>query len=101
MMFAPCELRLRTRVYGEGQRAQIAMSATATPPAIFVRVDNPRGGECVPVRYTTAIPGAVVLGVGVAAVVGGGVMVVLGRRAERRRADAAVQPHGLGFRVRF
>lgn len=64
-------------------------------------LDNPRGGECVPVRYTTAIPGAVVLGVGVAAVVGGVVMVVLGRRAERRKADAAVQPHGLGVRVRF
>jgi hypothetical protein len=66
-------------------------------------LDNPRGGECVPVRYTTAIPGAVVLGVGVAAVVGGVVMVVLGRRAERRKADAAVavRPHGLGLRVRF
>lgn len=66
-------------------------------------LDNPRGGECVPVRYTTAIPGAVVLGVGVAAVVGGVVMVVLGRRAERRRAEGAVavRPHGLGARVRF
>lgn len=66
-------------------------------------LDNPRGGECVPVRYTTAIPGAVVLGVGVAAVVGGVVMVVLGRRAERRQAEAAVavRPHGLGLRVRF
>lgn len=66
-------------------------------------LDNPRGGECVPVRYTTAIPGAVVLGVGVAAVVGGVVMVVLGRRAERRQAEraVAVRPHGLGLRVRF
>lgn len=66
-------------------------------------LDNPRGGDCVPVRYTTAIPGAVVLGVGVAAVVGGVVMVVLGRRAEREQADAAVavRPHGLGLRVRF
>jgi len=66
-------------------------------------LDNPRGGECVPVRYTTAIPGAVVLGVGVAAVVGGVVMVVLGRKAERRQAESAVavRPHGLGLRVRF
>lgn len=66
-------------------------------------LDNPRGGECVPVRYTTAVPGAVVLGVGVAAVVGGVVMVVLGRRAERRRAEGAVavRPHGFGLRVRF
>jgi hypothetical protein len=66
-------------------------------------LDNPRGGECVPVRYTTAIPGAAVVGAGVAAVVGGVVMVVLGRRAERREAEraVAVRPHGMGLRVRF
>lgn len=66
-------------------------------------LDNPRGGECVPVRYTTAIPGAVVLGVGVAAVVGGVVMVVLGRKAERRKGEGAVavRPEGFGLRVRF
>lgn len=66
-------------------------------------LDNPRGGECVPVRYTTAIPGAVVLGVGVAAAVSGVVMVVLGRRAERRQVEraVAVQPHGAGLRLRF
>lgn len=66
-------------------------------------LDNPRGGECVPVRYTTAIPGAVVLGVGVAAAVSGVVMVVLGRRAERRQVEraVAVRPHGAGLRLRF
>jgi hypothetical protein len=65
-------------------------------------LDNPRGGDCVPLRYTTAIPGAAVLGVGVAAVVGGVVMVVLGRRAEREQAAAvAVRPYGAGLRVRF
>jgi hypothetical protein len=71
-------------------------------------LDNPRGGECVPVRYTTAIPGAAVLGAGVAAVVSGVVMVVLGRRAERRQAErrqaerkVAVRAHGVGLRVRF
>jgi hypothetical protein len=62
----------------------------------------------VPVRYTTAIPGAAVLGAGVAAVVSGVVMVVLGRRAERRQAErrqaerkVAVRAHGVGLRVRF
>ena len=66
-------------------------------------LDNPRGGECVPVRYTTAVPGAVVLGVGVAAVVGGVVMVVLGRRAERLQAESAVavRHHGMGLELRF
>lgn len=64
---------------------------------------NPRGGECVPVRYTTAIPGAVVLGVGVVAAVSGVVMVVLGRRAERRQVERAVvvRPHGAGLQLRF
>jgi hypothetical protein len=64
---------------------------------------NPRGGECVPVRYTTAIPGAVVLGVGVVAAVSGVVMVVLGRRAEQRQVERAVvvRPHGAGLRLRF
>lgn len=66
-------------------------------------LDNPRGGDCVPLRYTTAIPGAVVLGTGVVAVVSGVVMVVLGRRAERRQVERAlaVRPAGLGLRVRF
>ncbi|MCX4247319.1 hypothetical protein OEB96_42285 [Paraliomyxa miuraensis] len=64
-------------------------------------LENPRGGDCVPVRYTTVIPGAAVLGTGVLAVAGGVIMVVLGRRAERRAAAGqrvAVRPHGLGLR---
>lgn len=64
-------------------------------------LDNPRGGDCVPVRYTTAPAGAAVLGAGVAVVVGGVVMVVLGRRADRRAAAGervVVRPHGLGVR---
>lgn len=64
---------------------------------------NPRGGDCVPLRYTTAAAGAGVLGAGVAAIVGGVVMVVLGRRAEKRQTTAAisVRPYGTGLRVRF
>jgi hypothetical protein len=65
---------------------------------------NPRGGDCVPLRYTTAVPGGAVLGAGVAAIVGGVVMVVLGRRAEQRQVaggKVAVRPYGAGLRVRF
>lgn len=82
-------------------------------------LDNPRGGECVPLLYTTAPAGGAVLGVGVAAVIGGVVMVVLGRRAEQRAASGsasgggaraasrtgaravAVQPYGTGVQLRF
>jgi hypothetical protein len=65
--------------------------------------ENPRGGECVPLRYTTAPVGGAVLGAGVAAIVGGVVMVVLGRRAERRQLanGVAVLPFGRGLRLRF
>lgn len=64
-------------------------------------LDNPRGGDCVPLRYTTAPAGAAVLGAGVVTVVGGVIMVVLGRKAERRAAAGervAVRPYGLGLR---
>jgi len=64
-------------------------------------LDNPRGGDCVPLRYTTAPAGAALLGTGVVVVVSGVVMVVLGRRAERREQEPRVSVRGLGLRLRF
>lgn len=65
-------------------------------------LDNPRGGDCVPLRYTTAAPGGGVLGAGVLAAGGGVVMLVLGRRAEQRsRSQVSVGPRGVAWRLRF
>lgn len=64
-------------------------------------LENPRGGDCVPLRYTTAPAGAALLGTGAAVLVGGVIMVVLGRRADKRALAGqrtAVRPHGLGLR---
>ena len=54
-----------------------------------------------PLRYTTAPAGAALLGTGAAVLVGGVIMVVLGRRADKRALAGqrtAVRPHGLGLR---
>ncbi len=59
-------------------------------------LDNPRGGECVPLRFTTAPAGAGVLGAGVLALTSGVVMVVLGRRKRAQRLAAS--PGGLTIR---
>ena len=62
-------------------------------------LDNPRGGECVPLRFTTAPAGAGVLGAGVLALTSGVVMVVLGRRKRAKRDERlAVSPGGLTLR---
>jgi len=62
-------------------------------------LDNPRGGECVPVRFTTAPAGGAVLGAGVLVLTGGIVMVVLGRRAERKTPPrVSATPGGLSLR---
>ena len=55
---------------------------------------NPRGGDCVPLRYTTLPAGAALLGAGAAVLVAGVVMVVRGRQAR-------VQPRGAGLALRF
>lgn len=65
-------------------------------------LDNPRGGDCVPVRYTTAPAGGGVLAGGVLAAAGGVVMVVLGRRAEQPpRSQVSIGPRGVAWRLRF
>lgn len=64
-------------------------------------LENPRGGECVPVRFTTAPAGGAVLGAGVLVVTAGVVMVVLGRRAERRGAPSRVSLRPGGVALRF
>lgn len=64
-------------------------------------LDNPRGGECVPVRFTTAPAGGAVLGAGVLAATAGVVMVVLGRRAERPASSAHLRPAPGGVVLRF
>ncbi|MEM6995075.1 MAG: hypothetical protein AAF721_31465 [Myxococcota bacterium] len=46
---------------------------------------NPRGGECIPLRYTTAVPGVALLGAGVATAAVGTILVVLARRAAKKR----------------
>lgn len=64
-------------------------------------LDNPRGGECVPVRFTTAAPGGAVLGVGVLTAAAGVLMVVLGRRADARGLQARVGVAAGGLSLRF
>ena len=64
-------------------------------------LDNPRGGDCVPLRYTTAVPGGVLLGAGVAVLVGGVVMVVLGRKKDRQAQEQRVSVSPGGLRLRF
>ncbi|MEM7157845.1 MAG: hypothetical protein AAF799_33705 [Myxococcota bacterium] len=63
---------------------------------------NPRGGECVPLRYTTLPAGAALLGAGVAVTVAGVIMVLRGRRKSARPpSQARVRSHGAGLALRF
>ncbi|MEX1368870.1 MAG: hypothetical protein AB1Z98_37425, partial [Nannocystaceae bacterium] len=64
-------------------------------------LDNPRGGECVPVRFTTAAPGGAVLGGGVLTAAAGVLMVVLGRRADARGRQARLGVAAGGLSLRF
>jgi len=85
--------------------------ATAAGGAVIIGLDereagcqdDPRGGECIPLRYTTIVPGAATIGVGVATALGGVLAVVLGRRAQRRKAEAsvAIGPKGASVSFRF
>ena len=46
---------------------------------------NPRGGDCIPLRYTTAVPGVALLSTGVATAAVGAILVALARRAAKKR----------------
>ncbi len=62
---------------------------------------DPRGGDCVPLRYTTVRPGVAVLGVGVVTLAGAVTMIVLGRRGSGRTRHRRVSARPGGVMLKF